>query len=189
MKYIKLFENFLILEDNQTWLQSKKLMQSLNQEKKAKTLNGVEFYVYPMNLLSDSDTPKLSGSKFKVKIVESGDIDTGASNTLTIIPKFEVSDVQLSKDNNEENEYLQGDYGMLRNFDSSKPGELKFMIFVRDSMGSGRIDELFCDYPGTTKFVIDANNDLIPALNKVFNTEFKLTPFEGDKRFVKFHAK
>jgi hypothetical protein len=62
MKYIKLFENFLILEDNS------KLIQSLNQEKKAKTLNGVEFYVYPMNVLRDSDTTKLSGSKFKVKI-------------------------------------------------------------------------------------------------------------------------
>jgi hypothetical protein len=182
MKYIKLFENFLILEDNS------KLIQSLNQEKKAKTLNGVEFYVYPMNVLRDSDTTKLSGSKFKVKIVESGEIHSGGSNTLTIKPKFEVSDVQLSKDNNEENEYLQGDYGMLRNFDSSKPGEMKFMIMVRDSSGSGRINELMCDYPNTG-FVIDADNDLIPALNKVFNTEFKVTPFEGDKKFVKFQAK
>jgi hypothetical protein len=181
MKYLKLFENFLILEDNH------ELIQSLNKEGKAKTLNGVEFYVYPMNVLKDSDTTKLSGSKFKVKIVEAGEIESGASNTLTIKPKLEVSDVQLSEDNNEENEFLQGNYGMLRKFDGTKPGEMKFMIIVRNSSGSG-INELMCDYPNTG-FVIDADNDLIPALNKVFNTEFKLTPFEGDKRFVKFQAK
>ena len=77
---------------------------------------------------------------------------------------------------------------MLRKFDGSKPGEMKFMIIVRDSNGDGKMNELMCDYPNTS-FVIDANSDLIPALNKVFNTEFKLTPFEEDKRFVKFQAK
>jgi hypothetical protein len=182
MKYLKLFEKFLILEDN------RELIQNLNKEGKAKTLNGIEFYVYPMNVLKDSDTTKLSGSKFKVKITEAVEIESGASNTLIIKPKLEVSDVKLSEENNEENEFLQGDYGMLRKFDGSKPGEMKFMIIVRDSNGDGKMNELMCDYPNTS-FVIDANSDLIPALNKVFNTEFKLTPFEEDKRFVKFQAK
>ena len=177
MKHLKKYESFLLLEGD-TYTKVKEL----NDENKSKLLNGVEFYVYHMNALKGSDDTKLSGSKFKVKIVDAGQFDTGASNTIMLKPKCEVSDIQLGE-NNEENEYLEGNYGMIKKFKDSS-----FIIFARDSKGDGKINELFCDYPNTG-FVIEAESKLIPALNEVFGTKFNFSPFETDKRYVRFNAK
>ena len=178
MKHLKKYESFLLLEGD-TYTKVKEL----NDENKSKLLNGIEFYVHHMNVLKESDTTKLSGSKFKVKIVDAGQFDTGASNTVMLKPKCEVSDIQLGE-NNEENEYLQGNYGIIKKFKDSS-----FIIFARDSQGVGKINELFCDYPNASGFVIEAESKLIPALNQVFGTEFKFTPFETDKRYVRLSAK
>lgn len=174
MKYLKLFESFVLLEGD-TYTKVKEL----NDKGKSKLLNDVEFYVYHLNELKGSDDTKLSGSKFKVKIVDAGQFDTGASNSIMLKPKCKVSDIQLGE-NKEENEYLLGNYGMIKEFESS------FVIFARGSFG--KINELFCSYPHTG-FVLEAENDIIPALNNVFDTEFKVSPFETDKRYIRFFAK
>ena len=127
MKHLKKYESFLLLEGD-TYTKVKEL----NEENKSKLLNGIEFYVHHMNVLKESDTTKLSGSKFNVKIVDAGQFDTGASNTVMLKPKCEVSDIQLGE-NNEENEYLQGNYGIIKKFKDSS-----FIIFARDSQGAGR---------------------------------------------------
>ena len=178
MKHLKKYESFLILEGD-----THQTVKELNGENKSKLLNGVEFYVHSMNVLKGSDDTKLSGSKFKVKIVDAGQFDTGASDTITLKPKLEVSDIQLGE-NNEENEHLQGNYGMIKQFKDSS-----FIIFARDSKGDGINNELRCDYPLNSQFVIEAERKLIPALNEVFGTEFKFSPFETDKRYVIFSAK
>lgn len=180
MKYLKMFENFLILEDNH------QLIQDLNKEGKVKSLNGIEFYVYPKNVLKGSDTDQLSGSRFKVKIIDAGEIEAGASNLLTIHPKCEVSDIQLGE-NEEENEYLQGPYGMIKNFNGES--SMSWYMMFRDSYGKG-IDYLNCDYPGSSSYVIESDNKLIPALNDIFNTKFDVKEFPstseayGTQKFV-----
>jgi len=71
MKHLKKYESFLLLEGD-----TYKKVKELNDEGKSKLLNGVEFYVYHLNGLKGSDDTKLSGSKFKVKIVDAGQFDT-----------------------------------------------------------------------------------------------------------------